>query len=477
MKTYIRQSAISTLLFFCITAHGQQPVTPQTIKEKMTLSEEQVLEIVKRYHPVSRQADIQIEKAKEDITVAKGNFDPVIQNQTAKKTFDGTNYYYYNRPEFSVPTWFGAEIRGGVEYLSGNRTNPEETKGETSYFGISVPLAKNLLMDKRRVELQKAKIMRGATETEKSSILNTLQRDALHTYWNWVQRYQVYNIISNAVTVNEKRLELVRLSFKLGDRPAIDTTEALTQLQSFELLKNQAGIEFQNAGLELSIFLWTSNSEPYYLPEAVIPPENITTPDEIIPGLPELDSLLLAAKQHPELQQYNYKLKILDVEKKLKFQELLPVINLEYNQLGKGYNMLKTATTPLFENNFQYGIKLGIPLRLSKGRGEYKKARLKITETELQKSLKQLQIENKTKSYFNELIALKNQLAIQEKVYQNHQLLQRGEELRFQSGESSLFLINARETKTLESLQKMVELKIKYHKTLNSLRWAAGILK
>lgn len=175
--------------------------------------------------------------------------------------------------------------------------------------------------------------------------------------------------------------------------------------------------------------------------------------------------------------QYSYKQKMLDIEKKLKFQELLPTVNLEYNQLGKGYNMFKTATAPLLENNFQYGIKLGIPLRLSQGRGEYKKVRFKITETNLQQSLKQLQMENKAKGYFNELVALKKQVTIQEKAYSNYLLLQRAEELRFQSGESSLFLINARENKALESLQKLVELKTKYYKTLNSLKWAAGILK
>lgn len=467
----------SQIFFPLLLIYGSAAAQALAEKEKMTLSEEQVSEIVRRYHPISKQADISVEKSKTDITIAKGNFDPVLQNQTAKKTFDGTNYYYYNRPEFSIPTWFGAEIRGGIEYLSGNRINPEETRGETSYFGISMPVVKNFLMDKRRADLQKAKIIKEATQTEKRSILNTLQRDALHTYWNWVQQYQIYSIISHAVTVNEKRMELIRITYKLGDRPAIDTTEALAQLQSFELLKSQAWVEFQNAGLELSVYLWTSNTEPYYLPETVTPADSTSTTGEKNPGLPELDSLLSAIKQHPELMQYSYKQKMLDIEKKLKFQELLPTVNLEYNQLGKGYNMFKTAAAPLLENNFQYGIKLGIPLRLSQGRGEYKKVRFKITETNLQQSLKQLQMENKAKGYFNELVALKKQVTIQEKAYSNYLLLQRAEELRFQSGESSLFLINARENKALESLQKLVELKTKYYKTLNSLKWAAGILK
>lgn len=442
-----------------------------------TLSAQQVMEIVKRFHPVAKQADIFIEKAKADITIAKGMFDPVLKNESAQKTFDGTDYYYYNRPELSIPTWFGIEVSAGLEYLSGNRTDPVDTKGETSYLGISVPLAKNLLMDKRRAALQTARIFRDASEVEKRNILNNLLLDAMKSYWNWTQQYQIYKILSEAVVVNEKRVHLVKTAFQLGDRPAIDTTEAVAQLQNFELQKSQAWLDFWNAGLELSVYLWTAVTQPFYMPETIAPADDLQTATINASAIPELGSLLDAARNnHPELIVYNYKLNVLGVEKKLKFQNLLPIINFRYNQLGKGYAILKTVTGPLFENNFQYGLSFGIPLRLSQGRGEYKKAKLEIAETQLQQTQKQLQIENKVKSYFNELTTLKSQVALQEKTYKNYLALQRGEEIRFQAGESSLFLINVRENKTLEALQKLQELKAKYFKTQNSLQWAAGTL-
>ena len=80
------------------------------------------------------------------------------------------------------------------------------------------------------------------------------------------------------------------------------------------------------------------------------------------------------------------------------------------------------------------------------------------------------------KNYFNELQTLRRQVMLQEKAYNNYLVLQRGEEIRFQAGESSLFLINARENKTLEALQKLQELKAKYYKTENALQWSAGLL-
>jgi len=442
-----------------------------------TLSAAQFMEIVKQFHPVAKQADIFVEKAKADVLIARGMFDPVLKNEMARKTFDGNDYYYYNRPELSIPTWFGVEVSAGLEYLSGNRTAPEETKGQTSYFGISVPLAKNLLMDKRRAALQTAKIFRDASAIEKRNMLNNLMLDAMTNYWNWVKHYQVYKILTEAVTVNEKRAALIKTAFRLGDRPAIDTIEALTQLQSFELLKNEAWLNFQNTGLELSVFIWSANTQPYTLAVDIMPGDDFKLLNVASATMPELNNLLDAAiKNHPELIIYNYKLDVLGLDKKLKFQDLLPTINFRYNQLGKGYDILKTTAAPLFENNYQYGLSLGIPLRLSQGRGEYRKAKLKIAETQLQQKQKQLQVENKVKSYFNELLMLKNQVALQENAVNNYKALQRGEEIRFQAGESSLFLINARENKTLEALQKLQELKTKYYKTENTLQWAAGNL-
>ncbi len=442
-----------------------------------TLSPQQVMEIVKQFHPVAKQADIFIEKAKADITIAKGMFDPAIRNEFAQKTFDGTDYYLYNRPELSVPTWFGVEVSAGLEKLSGSRTSPEETMGETSYFGISIPLAKNLLMDNRRAALQSAKIYRTASEAEKRNMLNNLLLDAMKSYWQWAQQYQVYKILTDAVAVNEKRIQLVRTAYILGERPAIDTTEALTQLQNFQLLQSQAWLDFQNAGIDLSAYLWTKETQPYNLPEIIIPAADLQTINLNAAIMPDLNNLLSVARiNHPELVLYNYKLDVLGIEKKLKFQELLPLVNFRYNQLGKGYNVLKTATGPMFENNFQYGLSIGVPLRLSQGRGEYRKAKLNIRETQLQQSQKQLLVENKVKSYYNELVALKSQIILQEKAYRNYYALQRGEEIRFQAGESSLFLVNARENKTLEALQKLQEFKAKFFKTENMLQWAAGNL-
>lgn len=465
---------MNKIIFLLLILSTQALVAQDSVH---TLSARQVMEIVKRYHPVALQAGILVEQAKADLVSARGQFDPVFENEAAQKTFEGTAYYSYNRPEISIPTWFGIEVKAGLEYLSGNRTDPVDTKGESSYLGISIPLAKNLLMDKRRAALQSAKIFRQASVAERRNMLNQLMLDALKSYWSWVKEYQLYQVMNEAVAINESRFRWVRSAYQLGDRAAIDTTEVLAQWQQFELLRSQAWLNFQNAGLELSVYLWTAGAQPYELPSNIIPQEPLREISVMNQPVPVLNELLNAAvSNHPELRLYQYKLQALNIERKLKFQELLPVVNFRYNQLGRGYDVWKTATSPYFENNYRYGLSIAVPLRLSQGRGEYKKARLKINYAELELEQKKRQVENKVRSYFNELLALKEQVKWQEQSWRNYLQLQRAEELRFRSGESSLFLVNARETKALEALQKLLELKAKYFVSENTVRWAAGNL-
>jgi outer membrane protein TolC len=441
-----------------------------------TLSLQEFFGIVKKFHPVAKQAAIQIQKADATLTSSRGAFDPLLGAGGANKTFDAINYYQTNNTQLTIPTWYGIELQAGIEYINGNRFDPQETLGKTSFASISIPLAKNLLMDKRRAALQQAKIMQQASQQEQRMMLNNLMMDATAAYWEWLQAYNVFKIYNAVVDVNKKRLGLVISAYRYGDRPAIDTIEALAQLQQFQYQQNEAQLAFQNAGIGLSVFLWQDNNKQYNLPEAVVPDKEVQSLYDAV-VFPELATLTdVALKTHPELQLYNYKINSLTVEKKLKFQELLPKADLKYNQLGKGYNVASTAVKTLFDNNYRFGLGFSMPLRISQGRGDYKLAKLKITETQLQQNQKQAEIENKVKNYYNQLVNYKAQVALLQKNYASYMALQRGEEIRFFNGESSLFLVNSRENKALETLIKLTEATVKYNKTSFGLQWAAGQL-
>ncbi len=155
---------------------------------------------------------------------------------------------------------------------------------------------------------------------------------------------------------------------------------------------------------------------------------------------------------------------------------MLPTINVKANLLNKGYDVFKNASADFYQNNNKFGIDIGLPLRLSEGRGSYKIAKLKIKETTYQQNMQVQEIENKVRYYFNEVLGLQQQIKMYEAAYKNYQTLLRGEETRFTAGESSLFILNNRENKVLEVLQKLVELKTKFFKAQIALQWATGQL-
>jgi outer membrane protein TolC len=175
---------------------------------------------------------------------------------------------------------------------------------------------------------------------------------------------------------------------------------------------------------------------------------------------------------------YEKKYDFLKVERKLKFQELLPKVDLNYDLIGKSDQFGKTLNNANWmENNYRFGLKVDVPLRLSLGRGEYQQANLKLNAVAINKNQKAWQIETKIKSYFNEYIALQKMIGIQSQNTSNYQMLVNAEEKRLENGESSIFLINQRESKWLESQEKLIDLKCKFYKNIYALQWSAGILR
>jgi outer membrane protein TolC len=377
-----------------------------------SLNAEQYLLMVKKYHPVVKLAQLNVDVLSAEVQMARGIFNPIISNYLTNKTFSNENYFNYLNPNITIPTWYGLDVNVGLESLAGNRFDPSETVGQSSYAGITMPLVKNLVMDKRRAAVLKAKLYKQLAEVEQQAAINNILQEAIGNYWEWVDAYQGFKIIEKNFETSKLRLVFVKKSFLNGERPAMDTVEALTQLQTFEFQKNESWLKFLNKGLELSAFLWTENNLPYLLPQNIIPNAGWENETNIALQNIDLQSLLIVAQNnHPELLVYTPKLKALEVDKKLQFQELLPKLDFKYNQLSKGYNIFNTSGL-VFQNNFNYGLKLEMPLQFTTGRGLYKRAKLVIKETQLLQSQKQLSIELKVKKYYNEYQYLKTQTKI-----------------------------------------------------------------
>ncbi|MGF1925502.1 MAG: TolC family protein, partial [Bacteroidia bacterium] len=428
------------------------------------------LTVVKNYHPLAFRYRLQNQIAKAEIQSARGNFDPTLAAKKGSKTIDGTNYYKESNVDLGIPTWYGVELNGSYNYIDGQKLNNSETKGGLYQFGVTLPLAKNLLYDKRRALLDQAKFALQMTEAEQTLLTNDLMLEAENAYWEWVKAHEVLLLQSKAVKINQDRLLFIKKTYQYGERAAIDTTEALTQLQSFELEQKDAFLEFVKATQELSLFLWQENQQPYDVSQLIVPSESLTDNlayQNYLSLITEIDNATLA--NHASLLFYFRKQNILESERRLKFQSLLPKVDLTYNFLNK--ENYQSNFFPLFQNNYQYGLKLEIPIFLRQARADYRISKFKIQQNQLDTDYKKQEITAKITTYKNVVVNYNQQISLALQNAKNYQRLLEAEQVKYDNGESSLFLINSRENKLIEMQEKLLELRLKFLQGYNQLKW------
>lgn len=461
------------LLCFCLWIFSAVQAQDSTY----TLSENQFLRMVQLYHPVARQARIGVEQREAEKLRARAAFDPVLNANQGAKTLSSTEYYRYQAWELDIPTWYGITVEAGQEKFNGDRLSNERTEGNLSYAGISFSVLQNLILDKRRAYLKQASILIKQSEAEQQQILNDLLYDALLQYWQWAQAYAEWQVVLDGVKNAEQRFNFTRRQVRIGERAAIDSVEALTQWQYFQQQALEANMKREQARWQLSAYLWLSNQEPYLLPEQTQPLWPTTTPVQTVDTLSNQENYIQAVlNNHPELNAYQQKLKYIQISRQLAFQSLLPKLDVQYRFLNKSMPDVLNNTIPLLNNNFQYGVKFNMPLRLSEGRADMRLTALKQEQTRLDIYNKQNSLINKVRYNYIGVQQLAKQWEIQTELLSNQQRLQSGEETRFQQGESSLFLVNSREQKTIETRQKLVALQAKFFQQKVGLLWSAGML-
>ena len=443
--------------------------------QNKTLHIDNTLDIVRKYHPIIKQSFLQNEMSKNDLLASKSVFDPSFQMNTEEKTYDNKLYYRFNNTELKIPLWYGIDIKAGTENNIGERIDPSLTKNNSAFVGVSLEPFRGIMVDKRNSIVKQAKNFVELTKNEQSLVVNDLLLEATSAYWNWVNTYYINTILIRSVQNNKERYDVVKKSYFSGDRAAIDTTEALTQLQTFEIMQNQAALDLQKARLELSNYFWTANGMPYELEEDILPLSNFELNKINIIELGKLEELLDQAIQtHPKIKMTNNKSAILDIEKRLKTIELFPSLKLNYNALEN--NLSRISSNFNTSNNTKYGVTLTMPLFQRQARGELAKTKNKIDELDWNIKYITLEIENKVRSSFAEFYAIKQQVKTNEGILNANKLLFDTENIKFQMGESSLFLINSRELKFIETEQKHIALKSKLYLSIYKNLWAMGSL-
>jgi len=440
----------------------------------IVLTQDDFLKMVKTFHPIAKQADLILKNANANKQAANGGFDPKLFYDTRNKFYDNTNYYNSSVSGLVIPTWYGVDFKLGYENNNGTYLNPENKLPSQGLLNsqISLPVLQGLIIDERRATLKKAVLFEKMSEFEKSNLLNELMYNAGKTYWNWQIAYSNFEVFKNSIIIAQERFDAVKKTAEFGDRPFIDTVEANIQLQERFLSYQQSQLEYQTQSLLLSNYLWMEKNIPLELSEKTIPESKSSANTTNYDVANNDDSIIEnQIKNHPILKIYQYKLQQLEIDKKVKQDKLKPSLNLNYNPLFNPNNI--NLGTP---DNNKWGLSFAFPLFLRKERGELKMAKIKIQNTQYENNNKQNEIVNKTKSIYIEFKSLIKQFDLYESTVQNYEQLWLAEKTMFDSGESSLFIINSREMSYINSQLKLNELYIKKKKAALELNYSLGIL-
>lgn len=452
MRTLILFSLILTLSY---SAKAQE----ETIS---SLSFDEYLNMVQQNHPLAKQAYLIQQTGEAKLQKARGGFDPKIEIDFDQKVFKDTEYYDLLNATFKIPTWYGIDLKAQFEQNEGYYLNPQNTVPEDGLYtaGISASLGQGLWINERMATLKQARFYREQARADLQLAVTSVLYEASVAYFNWLQAYQKVLLYEQFLENTTERFVGIKTSALAGAIPLIDTTEAKISVQSRALSLQEVGLDYQKAKLELSNYLWLGNNIPVELQDDIVPEGEL---NEIISKtlkITEFDLEDFQLETHPKMRSLDYKVRALEVDRRLKANKLLPVIDVNYNFLTTEPRNLNSFYT----ENYKAGVKFSMPLFLRKERGDLQLAKLKLQDGEFDLINTRLTLQNKIKAVNTELEVLEQQQALVEDLVINYSTMLQAELRKYEVGESSIFLINSREIKLIDSQLKAIEIANKFYK-------------
>lgn len=430
-------------------------------------------QLVVANHPVAKQTVLLSDMARQEIRLARGNFDPKLEASILKKRFEGKEYYSIINGGIKFPTYFPVDPTIGVDRNVGQNLNPEryiddEFNYRQFYAGLSLPLGKGLFTDDRRTALKQAELFKEMTEADQVKIINKLLLDVAKDYWQWYHDYYYSRLTERNAAIAENIFNRVKINALNGELAAIDTVQAKITLQQRQIEYQESLLNFRNTSLHLSIHLWDSVGDPSLLPDnfapTLVPDENILTLEELVDK---------AHDRHPDLLKIRVKIRQLEADQRLAKEYLKPTLNLNYYFLNQPFDP-EWNTSLVWGDNYKFGMDFSMPVFLRKERAKVAQASIKITSTDYEQKLLERTVINQIQAAYNDFTYKRSILEQQQQMVTGYERLLAAEIVNLENGESDLFKINVQQEKLLQSQAKALKLLTELEKQKANLYWAAG---
>lgn len=410
-------------------------------------------------HPLAMTARAVEERGPAEALYARAALDPKFSLNYDRKDFKGTEYFDYGTAELSWQSPYAVKIAGGYQRAEGTYLNDERFVPDNgqAYLAIKIPLLRGLLRDETRTGLKRGALAVERQKAMADMIRNELRYDVAYRYLEWSFAVRSVDLNRQIEDFIATRLNDYRRLVAQGDKPAVDTLEATVYLGLQRQTVRQAEIDAELARRALSELYWP-------LEEADLP---TALPQGFIGNLPQVETL----SRHPELAQLSLSLADASLARDLKREQLKPELNLSYYLLGDGFSLPETPAGSAFSEAYKLGVTASYPLLNRKARAGVQLGQLKVIESEAKLNAKSQALDAKARAYRDAVGAYQEQLEFSVVLADQAERLLRAERELFELGESTQFLINAREQAFLKARLGVVKLRFSRDKAVATYRY------
>ena len=431
-------------------------LTVSKSQNNIVLEYNQFIELVKSQHPLAKKALNISAIGQKQQQSALGNFDPSVNFNFENKYSNKINYYSNANGEIKQGIFTGQSIKAGYELGQGDFVDPQNKTSSNglAYLGVEFSVLQGLVIDKRRYEVLKSKQYNTLLQNESAILFNDLLFSATESYIDWLHDYTLVSINKRYTEIAELRFKgLIELS-RVGERPFIDTVESGILMQTRLIDYSSSKIELNKTLYYLNNFRWLDDVN--LKDQTLIPTISLNQLEENC-----LKTFLKIKNntnsQNPSLSYYSNKSKLLMLEKKYKAELIKPKLDLRYNALNIG-----SGSSVYYTNNYKWGVGFSMPLFLRTSINDYKIAGLQLKNNQFEFENKNAELNNKILAATKNVLEIAEQIQTSKRNLQFTRLLLDAEKVKFENNESSLFLLNTRESKVLDSEIKLIELQSKF---------------
>ena len=430
-----------------------------------SLSLEAFLSRVRDTHPLAQQAMEQRRQVAQELRVARGGFDPSISATWDLKRFNGIGYFDELDARLTVPTPWGLDFTMGWERAAGQIINPErKTPGQGLLSaGVSLPIGPRLLTDERRTALRQAELADEGADADRDLAVARLLQGAARDWGSWWEGEARLGIAEEGVALAAFRLDAVRKRVIAGAGAAIDSVEALAEWERRRVLAIEARAAREAARLVVTGYLWGAQGEPVALPATSAPAGMRLVVSRL--------TLTGAIDRHPAVQQVQVRWLQADAQRRLALVSVVPSANLEVAGLGAGREF---GALDLSGEDYKAGVSTRLPLLARREFGRLRSAEARTTQLRWERDRVRRDVALAVDRATVELRGVEGQLAGQRRVIVATEALLVAEQRRFETGASSLLIVNLRERAVLDERLRLAQLEGRRAAALGALVVALG---